>query len=185
MKEIELRRHGAYQKGGLTPGALTHEAQLEARAVGKSMRTDFAAVWFSPAQRAAETAAWFLRGSRQPPPPVLTEVPGLTPEREDEWREAGSAASSSRLDSVMEQNPGLVTEESERMAGLVRELFGRLKDGEAALVVGHTPLLEAAVYGLTSVIVEPLKELEGVNMTLDDAGDFRIQELRLPAADAN
>ena len=85
----------------------------------------------------------------------------------------------------MEQNPGLVTEESERMAGLVRELFGRLKDGEAALVVGHTPLLEAAVYGLASVIVEPLKELEGVNMTLDDAGDFRIQELRLPAADAN
>jgi broad specificity phosphatase PhoE len=182
MKEIELRRHGAYQKGGLTPGALTHEAQLEARAVGKTMRTDFAAVWFSPAQRAAETAAWFLRGSHQPPPPVVIEVQGLTSEREDEWREAGSAASSSRLDSVMEQNPSLVAEESDRLAGVVRDLFGRIKEGEAALVVGHTPLQEAAVYGLTGVIIEPLKELEGMNLTLDDAGDFRIQELRLPGA---
>ncbi len=42
-----------------------------------------------------------------------------------------------------------------------------------------TPLIEAAVYGLTGVIVEPLDECEGVSVILEDEGRYRIRELRL------
>jgi len=179
MRELELRRHAQRQKDA---DALTPEGRVRAEDVGRTLAGEYAAVFVSPANRAAETVAWMLRGSGQALPSHAV-VPGLVSEREDEWRAAGSAASSSRLDSVMDQNPGLVAEESERLAGVVRELFDRIKDGESALVVGHTPVLEAGVYGLTGVIIEPLKELEGVNVTLDDAGDFRIQELRVPGTD--
>ena len=185
MRELELRRHAMWNKdaGGFTPGALTPQGQLDARSVGKTMRKDFVAIFFSPAQRASETAAWFLRGSRQPPPATAIDVAGLASEREDEWRAAGQAAGSGRLDAMMAAAPALVAEESSRMAGVVRTLMDRISKGEAALVVGHTPLLEAAVYGLTGVIIEPLEQCEGVNVTLDDAGDYRIQELRLPRAE--
>jgi broad specificity phosphatase PhoE len=187
MKELELRRHARWNRegGGLPPGALTSQGELDARSVGKSMRKDFVAVFFSPAQRASETAAGFLRGSRQPPPAVAIDVAGLASEREDEWRSAGEAAGSGRLDAMMAAagSPALVAEESSRMAEVVRSLMDRVADGEAALVVGHTPLIEAAVYGLTGVIIEPLEQCEGVNLTLEDSGEYRIQELRLPPAE--
>jgi hypothetical protein len=63
---------------------------------------------------------------------------------------------------------------------VVRELFERVPPGGRALAVGHSPLIEAAVYGLMQMIVEPLGTCEGVLLTLDDAGKLRLEELRLP-----
>lgn len=180
MKALEMRRHAQREKDA---DALTAEGRARAEDVGRTLPTTFQSVFVSPAHRAAETLAWFLRGSGQHLPNHAV-VPGLASEREDEWRTAGKAAGSSRLDSIMEQDPALVSDEATRLAGVVRGLFERIPDGRSALAVGHSPLTEAAVYGLTGLIVEPLAECEGVRITQDDAGSYRIEELRLPPAAA-
>ena len=43
------------------------------------------------------------------------------------------------------------------------------RDGERALAIGHSPTNEAAVFGLTGVVVEPLAKGGGV--VIVDTGD--------------
>ena len=43
-------------------------------------------------------------------------------------------------------------------------------DGGRALVVGHSPTNEAAIFGLTGVVVAPLGKGEGVVVTADSDG---------------
>lgn len=108
-------------------------------------------------------------------------VPGLLSEEEGEWRSAGKAAGSSRIDAIAEQAPGLVERESIRLKALVEELFERVPEGGNALAVGHSPLIEAAVYGLTGVVIEPLSECQGVAVVavaLAGPGQYRLHELR-------
>jgi broad specificity phosphatase PhoE len=178
MKELQLRRHAQREKD---VDALTPEGRVRAEDVGRTLPSTFAAVFVSPARRAAETMAWFLRGSGQLLPHHST-VSGLATEREEEWRAAGKAAGSSRLDAIREPNPSLVSDEATRLADVVKVLFEQVPNGGSALAVGHSPLIEAAVYGLTGLIIEPLTECEGVHITLDDAGDYSIEELRLPSS---
>jgi broad specificity phosphatase PhoE len=176
MRSIELRRHAAREQDA---DALSPEGRVQAEDVGRSLPDDYAFVFVSPAKRAAETVAWFLRGSRQPLPPHAV-VPGLSTDVEDRWRAASKAAGTGRIDALLAQDPGLVNEESGRLAETLRDLFERVPSAARTLAVGHSPLIEAAVYGLLSVIVEPLGTCEGVLLTLDDAGQFRLEELRLP-----
>jgi broad specificity phosphatase PhoE len=176
MRSIELRRHADRAKDA---DALSPEGRVQAEDVGRTLPADYAFVFVSPAKRAAETVAWFLRASRQALPPHAV-VPGLGSDVEDRWRVASKAAGTARLDGLLEEDPGLVNEESERLAGVVRDLFERVDPGARALAVGHSPLIEAAVYGLMNMIIEPLETSEGVLLTLDDAGELRFEELRLP-----
>src|SRR6266536_2510672 len=124
MKSIELRRHAERAKDA---DALSPEGRVQAEDVGRMLPSDYVFVFVSPAKRAAETVAWFLRGSRQPVPPHAV-VPGLASELEDRWRAAAKAAGSSRLDAVMSHDPGLVEGESARLAEVARELLGRIPD---------------------------------------------------------
>ena len=52
--------------------------------------------------------------------------------------------------------------DSEVLADGLRRTFERLEDGDRALVIGHSPTNEAAVFGLTGVIVGPMGKGEGV-----------------------
>lgn len=176
MRSIELRRHADRAKDA---DALSPEGRVQAEDVGRTLPADFAFIFVSPAKRAAETVAWFLRASTQALPPHAV-VPGLGSDVEDRWRAASKAAGGARLDTLLGEDPGLVNEESYRLAGVVRELFERVPPGGRALAVGHSPLIEAAVYGLMNMIVEPLGTCEGVLLTLDEAGELRLEELRLP-----
>lgn len=173
MRTIEFRRHAEREKEA---DALTPQGRSHAEDVGRSLRNDYAAVFVSPARRAAETAAWFLRGSGQQLPEHAV-VAGLVSEQEDRWRSAGKAAGSSRLDAISSQDPELVKEETARLKALVEGLFERFPEGGTALAVGHTPLIEAGVYGLTGVIVEPLAECEGVAITRQGPDKYQILRL--------
>lgn len=177
MKELELRRHAERAKD---VDALSPEGRAHAESVGRTLPTDYAVVFVSPAKRAAETVAWFLRGSGQPIPSHAV-VAGLASDVEDRWRAAAKAAGSARMDLVAAHDAQLVGDESARLAEVVRsELFGHVPDGMKALAVGHSPLIEAAVYGLLSLVVEPLGECEGIHLTMEEHGELRVQELRLP-----
>ena len=175
MRELELRRHAEREKDA---DALTAAGRARAESVGRSMAADYAVVFVSPAKRTAETVAWFLRGSGQPVP-THGVVAGLGSGVEDRWRSAAKAAGSSRIDAVASVDPELVADESARLADVIRQLFDDVPEGRRGLAVGHSPMIEAAVYGLLTLIIEPLSECEGVHLTLDDAGEVRLQELRL------
>jgi phosphohistidine phosphatase SixA len=174
VRTIEFRRHAEREKDedALSPAGRTH-----AEDVGRTLSGPYAVVFVSPARRAAETAAWFLRGAAH----LLREhavIPGLLSEEEGRWRSAGKAAGSSRIDAIALEDPDLVERESARLTEVVEELFDRVPEGGSALAVGHTPLIEAVVYGLTGVVIEPLSECEGVALVQFGPGEYRLHELR-------
>lgn len=149
MKTLELRRHAARDPNA---DRLSPQGRAQAESVGRMLDEPFSVVFVSPAQRAAETVALFLRGSGQQLPPHEV-VPGLAGKETDETPAALAAVVSALIDAVPE--------------------------GRTGLAVGHTPLIEKAVLGIVGVPIEPLAECEGVRMHLDDAGTITVQELRL------
>ena len=95
---------------------------------------------------------------------------------EDRWRAAYEAAGSGDVRALEESDPELVAQEKTVLGGALRAVFERLAPGGRALVVGHSPMQEAAVYGLTGTIVEPLAKGAGV-LVSDDDGTYRVELL--------
>jgi phosphohistidine phosphatase SixA len=150
MRSLELRRHA---KRDPSADRLSVEGRLQAEEVGRTLDGTYAVVFVSPAQRAAETVAWFLRATGQQLPSHGV-IPGL----------AGEGTDRSPL----------------AMAGVVTALLDAVPDGARGLAVGHTPLIERAVLGITAEEIEPLGECEGVLLTREDnEHPVRVRELRL------
>jgi phosphohistidine phosphatase SixA len=150
MRQLELRRHARRDPDA---DRLSAAGRAQAEDVGRAARTPYDIVFVSPSQRAAETAAWMLRGAgRQLPDHEV--VPGL----------GGQDASGG--------NPT-------GMATGVRALLDRIPEGGRGLAISHTPLVEHAALGLTGSEIDPLRECEGVLVTLGDDGSIDVEELRL------
>ncbi|HET8784296.1 MAG TPA: hypothetical protein VFM38_01575, partial [Candidatus Limnocylindrales bacterium] len=73
MKRLELRRHAIRDPDA---DRLAPEGRVMAEDVGRASTRTYDRVFVSPAARAAETAAWFLRGAMQQLPDHAV-VPGL------------------------------------------------------------------------------------------------------------
>lgn len=153
MEQLELRRH-ATRDG--ERDALSARGRALAEDVGRSRGIRYDAVFVSPAERAAETAAWILRGAGQPLPPDHSVIPGL----------AGRDASGGS---------------PEGMAAGVRALLDQVPDDGIGLAISHTPLVERAGAGLTGRTVDPMRECEGLLITRADDGSITVEELRLSA----
>jgi phosphohistidine phosphatase SixA len=151
VQMLELRRHAAREPDA---DRLSPAGRVQAEDVGRASARTYDRVFVSPAERAAETAAWFLRGAMQQLPDHAV-VPGL----------AGQDASGGS---------------PEGMAAGVRALLDQLPEGGVGLAISHTPLVERAAFGLTAVEIAPLRECEGVLVRRDDDGSITIEELRLP-----
>lgn len=150
MEELELRRHATRDPDA---DRLSPAGRTLAEGVGRASPRTYARVFVSPAERAAETAAWFLRGAMQQLPDHAV-VPGL----------AGADASGGS---------------PEGMAAGLRALLDQLPQGGAALAISHTPLVERAAFGLTGIEVKPFAECEGILVRRDDDGTISVEELRL------
>ncbi len=150
MRSLELRRHARRDPDA---DRLSPDGRLQAEDVGRTLAGGYAMVYVAPAERAAETVAWFLRGLGEQLPDHGV-VPGLAGE-----------------------DPG--SPDPAGMADTVRGLLGGVPDGARALAVGHTPLIERAAEGLTGERIEPLGECEGILVT-EEEGSLRVSELRLP-----
>jgi phosphohistidine phosphatase SixA len=150
VRQLELRRHARRDPDA---DRLSPAGRAEAEDVGRASTAVYDIVFVSPSQRAAETAAWFLRGSgRQLPDHEV--VPGLG------GRDASGGSPTG-------------------MASGVRSLLDRVPDGGRGLAISHTPLVEHAALGLTGDEIDPLKECEGILVTLEDDGSIDVEELRL------
>ena len=121
--------------------------------VGRMSPRTYDRVFVSPAARAAETAAWFLRGAMQQLPDHAV-VPGL----------GGQDASGGS---------------PEGMAAGVRSLLDQLPKDGTGLAISHTPLVERAAFGLTGIEVQPFDGCEGILVRRDDHGSITVEELRL------
>ena len=153
MERLELRRH-APRDG--QRDALSERGRALAEDVGRARGIGYDVLFVSPAERAAETAAWILRGAGQQLPPEHAVIPGL----------AGQDASGGS---------------PEGMAAGVRALLDQVPDGGIGLAISHTPLVERAAAGLVGRTVEPMRECEGLLITRADDGSLTVDELRLPA----
>jgi phosphohistidine phosphatase SixA len=151
MRRLELRRHA---KRDPDADELSAQGRAQSEDVGRSSGVKYDAVFVSPAERAAETAAWILRGAGQQLPPDHAVIPGLAGRDET----GGSP---------------------ESMAAGVRALLQEIPDGGRALAVSHTPFVERAMVGLTGREPSPFSECEGILITVDDDGRLEVVELRL------
>ncbi len=165
MKALELRRHAPRDPAA---DRLSPEGQTLAERVGRELPGGYTIVFTSPARRAAQTAAWFLRGLGQNLPADHGVTEGLASPAEDRWRKAAKAAGSSAIDAIRAHDPSLVDEEAARLAAAVRQLLAEVSEEGRGLAVGHSPLIEAAVFGLTGTVIDPLGECEGV--VVEEAG---------------
>lgn len=168
---VDLRRHTDNDGDVLTDDGIG--AALE---IGRSLGSAYEVVVSTGAQRATQTAACFLAvGHGEVGRGVIVNT-GLRSDNEDRWKEAYQEAGSGELSAFRSVAPDFVEEECERLGGALREVFGLLDAGQSALVVGHSPTSEAAVYGLTGEEVSPLGKGEGVRVTEDD-GEYTVERL--------
>lgn len=149
MRRLELRRHAERDPDA---DRLSPEGRAHAEDVGRGSTSAYAVVFVSPAERAAETAAWILRGAGAQLPEHEV-VPGLA------GRDAGGGSTTS-------------------MAAGVRALLDRVPPGATGLAVSHTPFVERAMSGLTGIEPAPFAECEGIVVTLDDDGRTEVEEIR-------
>ena len=178
LRRLEIRRHAA--KGTELAGdSLSPEGIEQAHQLGRSIRVGYTHLFSSGAQRATQTLACILAGMGRY---VLSGVvirPGLGSQREDEWRAAARSSESTSIEILLSQNEALVREESERLAAEVRSILNELQEGSYALAIGHSPLSECAIYGLTGKFFAPLRECEGF-LIVEHKG-ARLEVVSVPA----
>jgi phosphohistidine phosphatase SixA len=129
VRSLELRRHAPRDPDA---DRLSKDGQALALKVGHDLPGGYVAVFTSPAKRAAETAAFFMRALGQ----QLPQIHGVSDD--------------------------LSVDDPERLARGVRQILASIPEGGRGLAVGHTPLIEKAVRALTGQRIEPLAECEGV-----------------------
>ncbi len=169
MKTIELLRHTANEGDALTPDGIAAAVEI-----GGALTGGYSIAVSSGAQRATQTIGCLLAGLGEEVPGGVVVVEALRSKVEDRWREAYRAAGAGDLESLQGVDPDLVAADSEALAQGLRAAFSLLPEGGRAIAVGHSPTNEAAVYGLTRVMIEPMQKGEGVLIT-DDAGSLSVQ----------
>jgi len=149
MRQLELRRHAKRDPNG---DRLSPQGRAQAEDVGRDSAIGYEAVFVSPAERAAETAAWIIRGSgRQLPEHAV--IPGLAGKDETGGTPEG-------------------------MATGVRALLASLPEGGVGLAISHTPFVERAMTGLTGREPAPFAECEGIRVSLHEDGRLDVEEIR-------
>jgi phosphohistidine phosphatase SixA len=150
VRQLELRRHARRDPSA---DRLSAEGRAQAEDIGRTSTAAYDVVFVSPAARAAETAAWILRGSggQLPAHDVVAGLAGKD-------RTGGSP---------------------EGMAAGIEELLRRIPEGGRGLAVSHTPFVERAALGLTGRDIDPIAECEGLLITRHDDGSLEVLELRL------
>ena len=166
-KYVELRRHTDNEADVLTP-----EGVRAAVETGSHLTGGYDVLVSSGAQRATQTLACFLAGLGEKVPQGVLVEPGLRSSVENRWRAAYETAGSGALEALREADPelgGVFLDEL--WVGL-----GAVPEGGRALVVGHSPTNEAAVFGLAGEIVDPISKGGGV-LVVEQDGSFRVEPL--------
>lgn len=169
VKRVELRRHTAADDDVLTPEGVRHALD-----VGRGLEGEYDLAISSGAQRATQTLACFLAGSGLRVPEGVIVDSRFRSQVEDRWKAAYKAAGQGDIASFRKVDPELVKEESKLLGEALRDAFDQLPEGGRALIVGHSPMQEAAVYGLTGEAPEPLSKGDGIVVT-EEGGSYEVE----------
>jgi hypothetical protein len=128
------------------------------------------------AARATQTPEILRHAAGQGDTPI-TAAAGLRCSVENRWRDVAKAAGKrADLKDIRAIDPDLVERESWLLGLALRQVVAGLPEGGRALVVGHSPTIEAAVLGLAGRVVPPLGKGRGV-LLVEDGGDYRVEPL--------
>lgn len=168
-KTLELRRHAASDDD-----VLTSEGVEAAVRIGPTLGP-YDLVVSSGAQRATQTAACFLAGSRALVQGGVVVDEGFRSENEDRWREIYSDTRKGDLEAFLVADYAFVSSEARRFVEALRRVATHMPEGGRALVVGHSPMLEAAVWGATETAIPALGKGQAVVLRFGD-GEFSLSE---------
>ena len=170
-KYVELRRHTDNDDDTLSEEGIS--AALE---IGSTLSGPYEVLVSSGAQRSTQTLGCFLAALGQTVSGGVVVEEGLRSDEEDRWRAAYQEAGSGELDALRSADPEFVEEDCGKLGEALGRVFERLSDEGRALVVGHSPTNEAAVFGLTGQTVGSLSKGAGV-LVVQDEGEFRVETL--------
>ncbi len=170
VKTVELRRHTDNDGD-----ELSDDGVQQARQVGATLTPPYDLFVSSGAQRATQTVAIWQEAVGDTSP--IQQEPGLRSDQEDRWKRAYERAGSGDLASLRDADPELVDEDSAALGAALGSVFERIPPDGSSLACGHSPTNEAAVLGLTGVMVEPMGKGAGVRVVQADDGGWRVQEL--------
>jgi broad specificity phosphatase PhoE len=169
-KFVELRRHTDNDGDALSDGGI--KAALE---IGRGLDETYEVFVSSGTQRATQTAACFLAVMAAPVSRGVIVDARWRSDLEERWKEAYQAGGGGDLESFRSADPDLVAKQSARFGQALADLFELLPSGGRALVVGHSPMQEAAVLGLTDEVVEPLSKGAGIVVEQQDDRGYEIR----------
>lgn len=164
-KTIDLRRH--FKNEG---DVLSAEGVAAAVKAGKAQTGRYRLAVSSGAQRATQAVACMLAGHGKAVAGGVIVDPGLRSAHEARWMELIGEAGGDDLAAVRALDPDFVASEAAALSDVLRRVFDALDEGEAAIVVGHSPTNEAAVLGLTGQVIAPLAKGKGVRIVAGDEG---------------
>ncbi|MGH2827868.1 MAG: histidine phosphatase family protein [Actinomycetota bacterium] len=168
-KSVELRRHTAADGDLLTP-----EGVRDALALGSRLTGAYDVAISSGAQRATQTLGCFLAAAGAKVDSGVVVDARFRSQIEDRWKAAYDSSGAGDIASFLRVDPDLVENEAVVIGGALRACFEGLPEGGRALIVGHSPMQEVAVYGLTGEAVEPLSKGSGVVVTEED-DTYRVE----------
>ena len=168
-KHVELRR--PTDNDG---DVLSEDGVRAAIEVGRSLTGDYELMVSSGAQRSTQTIACILCGHTGRVSSGVVVDDRFQSDVEDRWRDAYQKGGGGDLDSFRSADPELVEAESTTLGRALAGVFAMLSEGGRALVVGHSPMQEAAVLGLTGEVVEPLSKGAGV-VVAEEGGHYRVE----------
>lgn len=172
VRHVEIRRHTDNDGDALTAAGVA-----DAEAIGRDgLHPPYAAFVSTGAARATQMLQILRRAAGQDDIPI-TIATGLRSSVEDRWRDAAKAAGKGADIAAMRAvDPALVDMETSLLGTALRHVIEGLQDGERALVVGHSPSNEAAVLGLTGLVIAPFGKGQGVLLTEHD-GRYQVAPL--------
>lgn len=170
-KYLELRRHTDNADDTLSPDGVRRALDI-----GATLHGGYELLVSTGAQRATQTLACFLSALGEKVPGGVEVEQGLRSRAEERWKAAYQVAGSGELEALRSADPDLVDQDSTTLAAALRRVLERLPDGARALVVGHSPTNEAAVFGLTGEVVGPIAKGDGV-LLVNEGQRFRVEPL--------
>jgi broad specificity phosphatase PhoE len=171
-KFLELRRHTDNDDD-----VLSEEGVQAALEIGRRLEGPYDVAVSSGAQRATQTIACFLAGSGQHVAGGVVVEAELYSGLEQRWKDAVKQSGSAELSEVREVDAELVEREAETMGTAIRRILDAVPEGGRALVVGHSPTNEAAVFGLADEEIAPMEKGTGV-LIAAEGGRHRIEAVK-------
>jgi broad specificity phosphatase PhoE len=171
-KSVELRRHTASDGDVLTAEGIDVAVEIGSRLEGS-----YDLLVSSGAQRATQTLACFLAGMGQRVDSGVRVDDRFRSSMEERWFAAYKSAGAGDIESFRSVDAELVENEARILSEALRDIFDELSNEGRALIVGHSPMQEAAVYGLTGEVVDPIKKGAGVLVVTQDDESYRVEPL--------